>query len=386
VRKVVGGVATRFEYGASGELIAEWKEANGSLIKEYFYEGGESLAATKEGGGYEYATGDHLGSPRAWTDDAGNLVAGGRHDYCPFGEELFVGVGVRTSDRGYANNTQQDGQRKQFTSKERDSETGLDYFGARYFSSIQGRFASADPTLLTGRRLLDPQQLNLYVYVRDNPLKYVDPTGEDLRIVVTNIVTSGNSKMKTHVNHRPGGGLPQEKVNTYKLIITNDSGSKRVFNVSRDTNYNGTTSQTRGDYGSGSEAPPGAYRGHTRSDGSRGFRVELYDPEVDKGNKDTIQSPDGTLRHNVQIHIGPGCSEGCMLLTGGATERDNFKDAVNDMLKEDKDNNKGQDIYVTVQDRNSPNGRDEPDLPVTNNASVFIITTPPKEPKKPKQQ
>jgi RHS repeat-associated protein len=54
---------------------------------------------------------------------------------------------------------------------------GLDYFEARYFSSAQGRFTSPDPITVTPGRVADPQQLNLYAYARNNPLKYVDPTG-----------------------------------------------------------------------------------------------------------------------------------------------------------------------------------------------------------------
>ena len=63
---------------------------------------------------------------------------------------------------------------ERFTSKERDAESGLDYFGARYFSSAQGRFTSPDPL---GGALANPQSLNLYVYALNNPLKFVDPTG-----------------------------------------------------------------------------------------------------------------------------------------------------------------------------------------------------------------
>jgi RHS repeat-associated protein len=63
------------------------------------------------------------------------------------------------------------------TGKERDAETGLDYFLARYYSGAQGRFTSADPITVTPARMNDPQQLNLYAYTRNNPLKYVDPTG-----------------------------------------------------------------------------------------------------------------------------------------------------------------------------------------------------------------
>jgi RHS repeat-associated protein len=69
-----------------------------------------------------------------------------------------------------------------FTAKERDAETGLDYFGARYFSGAMGRFTSPDPILITKERLADPQRLNLYAYTRNNPLRYVDPNGEDFII------------------------------------------------------------------------------------------------------------------------------------------------------------------------------------------------------------
>jgi hypothetical protein len=66
-----------------------------------------------------------------------------------------------------------------FTGKERDAETGLDYFGARYFSSAQGRFTSPDPLIIHPDRLVEPQRLNLYVYARNNPLRYIDPNGLD---------------------------------------------------------------------------------------------------------------------------------------------------------------------------------------------------------------
>ena len=68
-----------------------------------------------------------------------------------------------------------------FTGKERDAETGLDYFGARYFSSAQGRFTSPDwsanPQPVPYANLRDPQTLNLYAYVRNNPLSRNDPDG-----------------------------------------------------------------------------------------------------------------------------------------------------------------------------------------------------------------
>ncbi len=67
-----------------------------------------------------------------------------------------------------------------FTGKERDSESGLDYFGARYYGSSMGRFQSPDPVIITPERLANPQELNLYAYVANNPLRFIDPTGEVL--------------------------------------------------------------------------------------------------------------------------------------------------------------------------------------------------------------
>jgi RHS repeat-associated protein len=67
----------------------------------------------------------------------------------------------------------------QFTGKERDAETGLDYFGARYFSGAQGRFTSPDP--LPGWPQ-DPQSWNMYAYGRNNPLKYVDSDETTYRV------------------------------------------------------------------------------------------------------------------------------------------------------------------------------------------------------------
>ncbi|QHN03183.1 hypothetical protein FTO74_07230 [Granulicella sp. WH15] len=64
-----------------------------------------------------------------------------------------------------------------YTGKERDAESGLDYFGARYYSSNMGRFSSPDPSGLAYADQSNPQSLNLYSYALNNPLKNTDPTG-----------------------------------------------------------------------------------------------------------------------------------------------------------------------------------------------------------------
>jgi len=110
---------------------------------------------------------------RLVTDGSGNVIS--RHDYLPFGEEITGGYAGRTSALGFAAS---EGVPQRFTGKERDSESGLDYFGARYYGSALGRFSSPDPI---GGHYTDPQTLNKYAYVRNNPLRYVDPDGLDLK-------------------------------------------------------------------------------------------------------------------------------------------------------------------------------------------------------------
>lgn len=77
----------------------------------------------------------------------------------------------------------QDSIRQKFTGYERDNETNLDFAEARYFGSGLGRFTSADPKPIGNPRTANPQDLNLYVYVSNNPLLYFDPNGEEKIIV-----------------------------------------------------------------------------------------------------------------------------------------------------------------------------------------------------------
>ncbi|HRJ18126.1 MAG TPA: RHS repeat-associated core domain-containing protein, partial [Bryobacteraceae bacterium] len=96
--------------------------------------------------------------------------------YLPFGESIPTGINGRATAQGYQTNNYLDPLKPGFTGKDRDAETGLDYFGARYLSAAQGRFTSADPLLNSGRPW-EPQSWNRYAYALNNPLKYVDPDG-----------------------------------------------------------------------------------------------------------------------------------------------------------------------------------------------------------------
>lgn len=176
VRRNVNNQETWQVYGIGGELIAEYaaNASPSSVQKEYGYRNGELLVTATSTAGIQWLIGDHLGTPRIIADQTGSLSGIKRHDYLPFGEEIFAGAGGRTMTQGYLT----DNVRQKFTKYERDSETNLDFAEARYFSSTQGRFTSIDP-LSASMRASDPQSFNRYSYVGNNPVNWIDPSGMD---------------------------------------------------------------------------------------------------------------------------------------------------------------------------------------------------------------
>jgi RHS repeat-associated protein len=110
---------------------------------------------------------DTIGSVRAVTDSNGEVIE--RHDYYAFGEECTTAPCATPSP----------GQPLHFSGKERDKETGFDYFGARYYGSKIGRFTTVDPAMNLQRAISDPQQWNRYSYVQNRPLTLVDPDGRE---------------------------------------------------------------------------------------------------------------------------------------------------------------------------------------------------------------
>ncbi len=103
-------------------------------------------SAPSTAGNIKWLVTDQLGTPRMIFDQTGALATTSRHDYLPFGEELFANTGSRTTTQGYtaAGNNPVDKARQKFTGYEADAETGLNFAEARYDSSVQGRFTSAD--------------------------------------------------------------------------------------------------------------------------------------------------------------------------------------------------------------------------------------------------
>jgi RHS repeat-associated protein len=117
----------------------------------------------------KYHLGDHLGSSNLVLDETAAWI--NREEYTPYGDTSYGGIAHK---------------RYRFSGKERDAESGLLYYGARYYSSWAARWISCDPA---GQK----DGLNLYAYARLNPVVYVDPTGtqsensfEDLATFVRN--------------------------------------------------------------------------------------------------------------------------------------------------------------------------------------------------------
>jgi RHS repeat-associated protein len=161
-------------YGLDGTVLAE-SDASGNITDEYVFFDGNRVARQHAAAACpnpsvvsDFYLTDQLGSSRVVTDSSGNLLDDS--DFYPFGGERDA-------------NSPSSGNNYRFTGKERDSESSLDSFGDRYNSSIIGRFMSPDwseyPEPVPYAELTDPQSLNLYSYVQNNPVNMVDDDGHD---------------------------------------------------------------------------------------------------------------------------------------------------------------------------------------------------------------
>jgi RHS repeat-associated protein len=183
VKRTVSSATTLYmNDGSGGPVLSEFNYTGigqGSWIKDYIYLNGQLLATESATQGTRYHFSDHLGTPRVITNSDATWIV--RHDYYPFGRE----VGVST-----------DGETHKFTGKERDVETGLHFFGARYYHETHGRFMSADAPFADQEKG-EPQSWNLYTYGRNNPLNGVDPTGRGWITKAVKLIVKGGDVAAT---------------------------------------------------------------------------------------------------------------------------------------------------------------------------------------------
>ena len=163
VEKSSGSTGTLYWRGPGGDPISE-SSLTGTSQEEYIFFGGTRVARRDVTGSVvHYYFSDHLGS-HAMVENATGSACEQDIDYYPYGgvEEDYCSNGPT--------------QHYKFTGKERDSESGLDNFGARYDASSMGRFMTPDP-LMASAHASNPQTWNRYAYALNNPLRYVDPDG-----------------------------------------------------------------------------------------------------------------------------------------------------------------------------------------------------------------
>ena len=162
------GTMTNYVVGLNGEQQDEYDGTGSNLLHSNVFGNGE-LLATMSGSTWKYAFNDWLGTKRVQITTDGNLANRSTFQSFPFGDGLYPSGSDATEQH--------------FTGKERDTESGNDYFGARYYFSTTGRFLSPDWSAkaepVPYAKFGDSQSLNLYTYSRNNPLTLVDPDGHN---------------------------------------------------------------------------------------------------------------------------------------------------------------------------------------------------------------
>jgi RHS repeat-associated protein len=185
VRRIVSGVAYDEVLDLTGHVISDFLVSNGAWNRGEVYAGGMHVATYMPSTANTYFVhSDWLGNERVRSTPTGTIYSSWTS--YPFGE------GSLTPNPGPTH----------FTGKERDTESGNDYFEARYYASSMGRFMSPDWSAkedpVPYAQLDDPQSLNLYSYVRNNPLARVDADGhcfEDACVLEGGVVVGGGGAL-----------------------------------------------------------------------------------------------------------------------------------------------------------------------------------------------
>ncbi len=274
-------------YGMGGDPLDETDPAgvtNNSTFNEYIFFDGQRIARRDYQNNVNYYFADRLGTTRVSTNSSGSICYDA--DFYPFGGERIV---TDTCDSAY-----------KFTGKERDAESGLDNFGARYMGSSLGRFMSPDSTAYV--KPINAQSWNLYAYARNNPLLYIDPTG--------NTVSLANCQDKnkcvqvlTNAAQLPKG-VTAEVDKKGNLVLKGDLSQIKGGNAARLLQL--VQSDKTANFWIGDKAPgldrgqiqdvKGGLSGTTTQDYNQNFSVVQSDPSNnDSGLGGVFLNPDGTI-------------------------------------------------------------------------------------------
>jgi RHS repeat-associated protein len=201
---------------------------SGTITKEFVFFGAKRIARRDfPSGAVHYYISDHLGSASLVASASGVIEEDS--DYYPYGGE-----------RAYIDTL--DDQNYKFTSKQRDVESDLDYFGARYYGNSVGRFLTPDwaakPANVPYAQFGNPQSLNLYGYLKNAPVTGIDRDGHeggvDFLGRILDIFTGNGAE-------RQGGGGAAESVtnesSAKRKIEKLNEGAEKVYAVVPDANF-----------------------------------------------------------------------------------------------------------------------------------------------------
>jgi RHS repeat-associated protein len=155
-----GSTGTLYWRNTEGNTIVE-SDLAATFQNEYIYFNGLRVARRDASSSVHYYFADHLTSARVVTNATGTTPPEQDVDFTPYG---IVADGTPT-------------EHYLFTGQERDSESTLDYFNARHYTSALGRFMVPDPSGTLSANSANPQSWNQYTYVLNNPIVFADSTG-----------------------------------------------------------------------------------------------------------------------------------------------------------------------------------------------------------------
>ena len=261
VGKAVGGAVTNYARDLDGSLLVTYANGDYKLEPQELWVGGKHFGTVVVNADLTQTSSlsltNWLGSEAARTDSTTGLPTAAFASQ-PYGDFLTPLFGADTDD-------------VHFTGKERDAESGNDYFGARYYSSAMGRFMSPDPLPWIGWQhgdeddekkfdayISNPQDLNMYAYVLNNPLNKTDPTGmnacgtsNDSSCKVTVTITDRGKDKNGNYNDQFTGVKGQGNYNATASVTVNgkDAGTFLVKTTPSDSSSaatiaNGTYSET----------------------------------------------------------------------------------------------------------------------------------------------
>jgi len=267
IKKNAQGSVRVFHYNHLGYLISETTDT-GQMLVEYIYLGNKLLALI-QGEQVYYFHNDHLGTPQVLTDDSGSIAW--KAAYTPLGEAQVLTETV-TNPFGLVG---------QYS----DQETGLHYNYFRYYDPKTGRYMIPDPIGLWGG-------INLFAYVQNSPLRYIDPYGLDLI----------------------GSQVRDANGNTVFYFYDTDTGAEYIYRGITEPAPR-TSPKTGKEYGPFAQLPPATYELIPRPDPGPGtFVLPKNAPVYTTPGKEpgVVIDPSGKVREWIGPHVGTR-SDGCPL-------------------------------------------------------------------------